>query len=102
MPLALLAAGLILLVSAMRGTTGDLFSLLKSDFTGPGNFLIWIMVLAAVGSVGYIKDLRPISNAFLVLILIVFILAANKGGRDFFSSLASQITGRQVTLGANL
>lgn len=102
MPLALLAAGLILLVSAMRGTTGDLFSLVKSDFTGQGNFLIWILVLAAVGSVGYVKTLRPISNAFLVLVLLVFLLAANKGGRDFFSSLVSQITGRQYTLGENL
>lgn len=102
MPLALLAAGLILLVSAMRGTTGELFLLLKGDFTGQGNFLMWILVLAAVGSIGYVKDLRPISNAFLVLILIVFILAANKGGRDFFSSLVSQISGTQTTLGANL
>lgn len=99
MPLALIAVGLILLISAMRGTTGQLFDLLKNDFTGPGNFLIWILVLAAVGSVGYVKDLRPIANAFLVLILLVFILAANKGGRDFFSSLVSQVTDTQFTLG---
>ncbi len=100
MPLALLAIGLILLVTAMRGTTGELFTLLKGDFTGRGNFLIWILVLVAVGSVGYIKELRSVSNAFLVLILIIFILAANKGGRDFFSSLVSQVSGTQFTAGA--
>lgn len=98
MPLALLAAGLILLITSMRGTTDEFFALLRKDFTGPGNFLVWILVLVAVGAVGYVKELRPISNAFLVLILIVFILAANKGGRDFFSSLVSQITNSQTDI----
>lgn len=99
MPLALLAFGALLLIAAIRGTQDDLFALLKKDFTGQGNFFLWILAILLVGSVGYVKQLRPISNAFLVLILLVFILAANKGGRDFFSSLLSQISGTQMTLG---
>lgn len=101
MPLALLAIGIVLLVTAIRGTTGDLAKLLQKDFTGPGNFLLWILALGMVGAVGYVKDLRPIANAFLVLLLIVFLLAANKGGKDFVSSLVSQIKGTSFTLGTN-
>lgn len=104
MPLVLVLVGIMFLVTAVRGTlqksdgTG-LLDLLKADFTGQGSFLPWILALSLVGAVGYIKVLRPISNAFLVLIIIVFLLAANKGGRDFFSSLASQVLKRPVTLG---
>lgn len=100
MPFALIAAGIVFFVTAMRGTTDDLAALIKKDFTGPGNFLVWILVFGAVGATGYIKPFRPIANAFLVLLVIVFILAANKGGKDFVSSLVSQITKTNVTLGA--
>lgn len=106
MPLALVLAGLVLFIATIRGSLHDdhetgLFDLLKKDFTDPqGNFLMWILAIGLVGSVGYVKQLRPVANAFLVLILIVFILAANKGGRDFFSSLLSQMRNRTITLGA--
>lgn len=99
MPLALIIIGVVLFITAIRGTTDRLGVQIRKDFTGPGNFLIWILALGSVGAVGYVKELRPISNAFLVLLLIVFILAANKGGKDFFSSLVTQITGTQTTLG---
>ncbi len=101
MPLALIAIGLVLLIAAMRNKTDDLFALLKNDFSGPGNFLYWIMAIGVVGAVGYIKPARPVANAFLVLLVIVFLLAANKGGKDFFSSLFSQVANRGVTLGGN-
>lgn len=99
MPLALLAIAIVLLAAALRGTQDDLAALLKRDFTGPGNFLYWILALGSVGALGYIKAFRPVANAFLVLLLIVFILAANKGGKDFFSSLLSQVKGQSITLG---
>lgn len=83
-----------MLVSAIRGSQDELFALLKRDFTGSGNFLVWILAIASVGAVGYIRPLRPVSNAFLVLLLIVFLLAANKSGKDFFSSLVRQVTQR--------
>ncbi len=97
MPLALLAFGGLFLVSAIRGTNKELFELLKADFQGEGNFFLWILAIGAVGSIGYIKPLKPISNAFLALVLIIFLLAANKGGKDFFSSLLSQVRGTERT-----
>lgn len=93
MPLALLIAGIFFLVSSIRGTDKDLAALIKNDFSGPGNFFFWMLALVAVGATGYIKGFRPIANAFLTLLLIVFLLAANKGGRDFFTSLINQVKG---------
>ena len=99
MPLALIAAGTVLLLAAMRGTQDDLFALVKKDFTGQGNFFVWILAIVLIGSVGYVKEMRPLSNAFLVLVLIIMLLSANKGGKDFFSSLLTQIRGTETTLG---
>lgn len=105
MPLVLIAVGIALVIAATRGTlqTGPnngpgLLGLLYNDFVGPGNFFAWIVAIGLVGAVGYIRPLRPVSDAFMVLIIIVFLLAANKGGKDFFSSLQSQL----VTQTANV
>jgi hypothetical protein len=78
MPLLLLALGLIFLASAVRGTTKDLFALLQGDFTGSQNFLVWTGAIVGVGALGYIKQIRPIANALLGLILVAIVLA-NKG-----------------------
>lgn len=81
----------------MRGTLQGtqqkpgLLDLLYADFVGPGNFFGWVAAIGLIGAVGYVKQLRPVSDAFMVLIIIVFLLAANKGGKDFFSSLTSQL-----------
>jgi len=88
MPFALLIIGAIILIAAIRGQTGTLFSLIKSDFTGSGNYLYWIVAILAVGSVGYIKKLQPISDAFLALVLVVLFLS-NKG---FFSQFMTGLS----------
>lgn len=87
MPFALIVAGLIAVVVGVRDKQGDLFDLLKSDFTGQGSFVPWIIAVVAVGAVGYIKPLRPITDAFLVLILIGLFLS--HGG--FFNQFQSAI-----------
>lgn len=101
MPLALIAIGVVFFASAMKGTTDQLMRQIKKDFTGEGNFLFWILALGAVGSLGYVPGLKPVANAFLALLLIVFILAANKGNKDFFSGLITQIKGTEFTLGTD-
>lgn len=102
MPLILIAVGAALVIAAIRGTlqgstsSPGLLDLLYSDFVGPGNFFAWIAAIGLVGVVGYAKPLRPVSDAFIFLIIVVFILAANKGGKDFFSSFNAQlVTGTQ-------
>jgi hypothetical protein len=70
--------GLLLLASAVRGTTKDLFALVQGDFVGPQNFLIWTGAIVGVGALGYIKEVRPIANALLGLVLVAIVLS-NKG-----------------------
>lgn len=87
MPFVLAIIGVMLMISAIQGTTGTLFSLLKSDFTGSDNFVLWIVAIMIVGSIGYIKKIQPISDAFLALILVVLFLS-NKG---FFAQFMTAI-----------
>jgi hypothetical protein len=95
--LVLVAVGIAFVIAAIRGTlqgtpqNPGLLDLLYSDFVGPNNFFVWIAAIGLVGAVGYVKPLRGVSDAFIVLIIIVFILAANKGGKDFFSSFNNQL-----------
>lgn len=87
MPFALIIVGLVMLVSSARNTQSQLWTLLVNDFTGQHNFVYWFVSIMAIGSVGYIKPLRPIANAFLTLVIIVLFLS-NKG---FFSQFLSQV-----------
>ncbi len=87
MPIALLVIGAIFLVAAVRGEHEKLFGLLKDDFTGPNNFILWAVGIWAVGAIGYYKPLKPLSVAFMTLIIIVIFLAQ----KGFFEKFMDQI-----------
>lgn len=89
MPIAFLFIGVIFLVAAVRGTQQDLFDLLKGDFTGPHNFFQFALGIFAVGAIGYVKPLRPISNAFMVLLVLVLFIR----NRGFFDQFVSAVGG---------
>jgi hypothetical protein len=78
MPYALVIAGLLLTVAGARGTQGDLYALLKGDFTGNKSFIWWATSILIIGSLGYLPKMRGVANSFLVLVFLVLILA-NKG-----------------------
>ncbi len=78
MPYAILAIGLVLVVSAFQGTTAALGKELRDDFTGPGNFFFWIASVVAVGAVGYYTPAQRFAKLFLVLILLAMVLS-NRG-----------------------
>lgn len=84
MPLALVVIGIALIVSAIRGTQGDLFILIQQDIVG---WIKWAAAIVAVGLLGYIPGFEWPARVLLALVLIVIVLA-NKG---LFSSLSSQI-----------
>jgi len=86
MPFVLLVVGLALVVSAARNTQGQLTSLIKADLTGPDSFVPWIVALAIIGGLGYVKPIKPITDAFLVLVIIVLFLS--NGG--FFAKFIQQ------------
>jgi len=76
MPYAFIILGLIMIVTGARNTYAQFGAQVTKDFTGPGNFTWWLASLGLVGAVGYIPKLRPVSTAFMTLIVIVLVVAA--------------------------
>lgn len=87
MPFILILLAVLFIAAGLRGTQGELFSLLKGDFTGDGNFIAWCVAVFLVGAIGYIPQFKPFSNAFLVLIVVSFIV--RNGG--FFQKFQDQV-----------
>ena len=101
MPFALIFAGVILIVAAVRGTQNQLFQLVRGDFSGPNNYIYWVVSILMVGVLGYVPKLKPISDGFLVLIIVVLFL---KKGEGFFDMFTKQIKGTETykNLGAGV
>lgn len=98
MPFALLIIGIVLIVAGVRNTQGILFTLLKGDFTGNGNFIFWFVSILLIGSIGYIEKLKPLSTAFLVLVLMALFLSKgdpSKSGGGFFKQFSTALGGTQ-------
>ena len=74
MPYILVLLGTILFVSGLRNTQGTLWTLVKGDVTGSDSFLVWLAAIAVVGGIGYIPKLRPLSIAFMSLLLLVLVI----------------------------
>lgn len=99
MPFAFAIVGIVFVTAGVRGTSADLVKLLKGDVTGQNNFIYWMLSIAILGGLGYVKDFQPLSRAFLVLVLIVLVLAEDRqgstGGGFFvkFQQAVTQISG---------
>lgn len=88
MPIVFLLAGLMLIITALNNKMPQLGSLIKADFQpsqGDPGFVPWIITIFVIGALGYVKALKPISIAFLTLIVVVIFLS-NGGFFDKFSS----------------
>lgn len=94
MPFVIIALGIILLVAGIRSTEKDLFQLVKDDVLGSGGLIYWIVAIGLVGSLGYVKQLRPISIGVMSLILLVLVLKTGGG----FSKLQSTLTATQASV----
>lgn len=82
-----LLIGVILLVAAIRNSQADLFTALGTDVPG---FVVWGAALFAVGAIGYVPGLKPISRGLLALVLIVIILQNYQTILSGFQSVASE------------
>jgi hypothetical protein len=95
MPFALLIIGIVLIVVAVRDTQDQFITLVKGDFSGPGNFTWWVIALLMIGSLGYITRLRPIADGLLVLILLALVLSRGRPdqpGGGFFKQFTDAIS----------
>jgi flagellar biosynthesis component FlhA len=91
MPLALLIIGAAIMVSVIRNTHNQLGKQLVADFTGSGNFLIWIAAISIVGMIGYIPSWEKPSRALLGLIILAMFLKNGGVFDQFKSAITSSI-----------
>lgn len=97
MPFALLIIGAVTLISAVKNTQGDLVGLIKKDFSnsdGQPSFIYWLVAILVIGAVGYIPKIKPLSVAFLGLLVLVMFLAKgdpSKASGGFFEKFTQAI-----------
>lgn len=92
MPVFILFIGVLLIVAGINNKIPVLVDLIKEDFRPTENvpgFHVWIVAIVVVGAFGYIREFKPVSNAFLVLVMIGLILS--NGG--FFKKFTAAIEG---------
>lgn len=97
MPFALVTIGLIMIVSGARDTYAALGKELTEDFTGPGNFLYWLIAIGFLGALGSVKELQGFSRAFMALVLISMVIA----NRGFGAELTKAVEQGPVRPGDN-
>jgi hypothetical protein len=93
MPFVLIVIGIVLVIGGIRNTIGGdkgLISLVKSDFTGTNNFTYWAVSIAIIGGIGYIETLKPVSRAFMTLVILVLILSNGGVFQKLNASLQSK------------
>jgi len=90
MAFGLLFIGIILAVAAVKGNHKKLFELIKGDFTGDDNFFLWVLSIIILVAIGNIKSLTRITDAALVLIIIVIFVSPYRN-RDIFADFLAQI-----------
>jgi UDP-N-acetylmuramyl pentapeptide phosphotransferase/UDP-N-acetylglucosamine-1-phosphate transferase len=95
MAFVFIIVGTVFLIAGVRGTQTQLWTLLQKDFSpqeqqqGQHSFLAWFAAIMIIGAIGYIDDLKELSRAFLVLIIIVLFLSNN----GFFAQIQKIETG---------
>lgn len=81
-----LLIGVVLLVSALRDTHGELFGALETDVPG---FAVWGAAIFGVAAIGFIPGLKPVSRGLLALILTVIFVTNYKAILAGFTGLAT-------------
>ena len=71
MELIALAIGLVLIVAAVRNSQGALFTALEADVP---KFVVWAGAIIAVGAIGAVPGLKPVSRWLLALVIVVIIV----------------------------
>lgn len=101
MILLALLIGVILVTVAIKGNAGTLFTALGQDVPA---FVLWGAAVVALGVIGFIPGLKPISRGLLALLIIVIILrdyqpiiAGFKGALTAGAPTASNTAGTNST-----
>ena len=88
--------GAIFLIAGVRDKQDELWALLQKDFSpsqqaqGQHSFLPWFFAILVIGALGYVENLKELSRAFLVLVIVVLFLSNN----GFFAQLQALEKGK--------
>lgn len=74
MPFVLIGAGVLLILTGVKGDVTKLYGLLQGDFTGQNNYLYWMLSILLIGFLGYIDSLKTFSRALMFLVIVVLFL----------------------------
>ena len=91
MPFVLIFIGALFFITAIRGTSLLFVQMLQDDIftTKSGHsFFFWAIAILIVGALGYIKSIRPLSDSFLLLLIIVLFLSNGGVFSQFNQALA--------------
>jgi hypothetical protein len=99
MAFALLTVGVLMVASAVNNKQSVLVCLVQSDFTGPHSFIYWVIALLVIGAAGNIEKVKPLSDAFLFLIIVALFLA--KGNAGFFGNFMQAIGSTAAAAGGS-
>lgn len=88
MPIFVLLIGIVLIVSAWRGTQEKLRELLVGDFTGQNSYLMWVGALLIVYLVSKVEPSGKVGKGLVVLVILTLVL---RSGSGFFDQLSSQL-----------
>lgn len=99
MGFVLIIFGIAFLLAGYHGNAKALFTQLGGEFTGTPSFGKWAIAILVIGGIGYIKPIKPVSDAFLLLVIVVLFLS-DKG---FFAQFSQQfgLNSSGGVLGAN-
>ena len=77
MPWAFIIVGALLCILAVKedNSLHDFAETLSKDVSGNTGFVKWIVAIVVIGGIGYIPELQDMSTAFLVLLIISFLLS---------------------------
>lgn len=63
--------GVILIVAAVRNSQGALFDALYKDVPG---YVVWAAAIFALGAIGFVPNLKPVSRGLLALVIVVIVM----------------------------
>lgn len=96
MPFLIVLVGLILIVTAIRGTTSDFASDLSQDISS--GFVKWLAAIVVIGALGYVPAFKTPSRYLLGLVALVIFLTSGSGFlAKFVQQIESPPTPKQAT-----
>jgi hypothetical protein len=102
MPLALLVIGVLLVVTAIKGS-GNISAVatkFETDLTGSGGFIYWIAAIVVLAIVGRVTGATNSVKMFMALVVVVYLVGQQGIWTQFSSAFAGLSAAATTSMGA--